>query len=179
MGRGYQYCCIFETHRGPSTPLGCGILEKAWIGKKINYSFLKTFSCEAFSHIDSKNKIKVEAKSKKCAFFWYYISKFGYRLWDFENRTKLKAKSKKCVFIGYGINEFSYRLWDFGKYKIIRSRDVIFNEKVLYKDLLQQHEKKEDDYVMLDDTPKVDVPTIHHDLQQPQKWIPYTPVNVR
>ena len=46
--------------------------------------------------------------------------------------------------------------------------DVIFNEKVLYKDLLQQYEKKEDDYVVLDDNPKADVPTIPHDLQQPQ-----------
>ena len=35
-----------------------------------------------------------------------------------------------------------------------------------YKYLLQQHEKKEDDYVVLDDTPKVDVPTIPHDVQQ-------------
>ena len=42
-------------------------------------------------------------------------------------------------------------------------------EKVLYKDLLQQHEKKENDYVVLDDNPKVDVPTIPHDLQQPQQ----------
>ena len=72
-------------------------------------------------------------------------------------------------FVGYGINEFGYRLWDFDNCKIIRSKDVIFNEKVLYKDLLQQHEKKENDYVVLDDTPKVDVPTISHDVQQPQQ----------
>ncbi len=125
-------------NRGPSTPLGCGILEEAWTGKKVSYSFLKTFGCEAFSHIDSKN------------------------------RTKLEAKSKKCVFVGYGINEFGYRLWDFKNLKIVRSRDVIFNEKVLYKDLLQQHEKKEDDYVVLDDTPKADVLAIPHDVQQLQ-----------
>ena len=47
--------------------------------------------------------------------------------------------------------------------------DFIFNEKVLYKDLLQQHEKKEGDYVVLDDTPKADVPKIPHDLQQLQQ----------
>ena len=132
-----------------STLLGYGILEEAWTSKKVSYSFLKTFGCEAFAHIDS------------------------------ENRTKLEAKSKKCVFVGYRINEFGYRLWDFDNHKIIRSRDVIFNEKVLYKDLLQQHEKKEDDYVVLDDTPKDDVPTFPHDLQQPQQQILHTPVNVR
>ncbi|WP_156113317.1 hypothetical protein, partial [[Clostridium] innocuum] len=104
---------IYLINRGPSTPLDCGIPEEAWSGKKVSYSFLKTFGCEAFALIDS------------------------------ENRTKLEAKSKKCVFVGYGIDEFGYRLWDFENHKIVRSRDVIFNEKVLYKDLLLQHEKKE------------------------------------
>ena len=129
---------VYLINRGPYTPLSCGIPEEAWTSKKVSYSFLKTFDCEAFSHIDS------------------------------ENRTKLEAKSKKCVFVGYGINEFGYRLWDFENHKIVRSRDVIFKEKMLYKDLLQQHEKKEDDYVVLDDTPKDDVPTIPHDVQQQQ-----------
>ena len=78
----------------------------------------------------------------------------------------MEDKSKKCVFVGYDIDEFSYRIWDFENRKIVRSRDVIFNEKVLYKDLLQQHEKKEDDYVVLDDTPKDNVPAIPHDVQQ-------------
>ena len=50
---------------------------------------------------------------------------------------------------------------------------------MFYKDLLQKNEKKEDDYVVLDDTPKDDVPTISHDLQQPQQKIPHTPMNVR
>ena len=101
---------VYFINRGPSTSLGCGIPDEAWTGKKVSYSFLKTFGCEAFSHIDS------------------------------ENRTKLEAKSKKCVFFGYDINEFGYRLWVFENHKIVRRNDVIFNEKVLYKDLLQQHE---------------------------------------
>ena len=37
-------------------------------------------------------------------------------------------------FIGYGDNEFGYRFWDDQNRKIIRSRDVIFNEQVMYKD---------------------------------------------
>ena len=56
---------------------------------------------------------------------------------------------------------------------------VIFNEKVFYKYLLQQHEKKENDYVVLDDTPKADIPAIPHDVQQQQQQIPHTQVNVR
>ena len=82
-----------------------------------------------------------------------------------------------CIF-GYGITEFGYRLCNFENSEIVRSRDVIFNEKVLYKDFLQEHENKENDYVVLDNTPKDDVPTIPHDLQQPQQQIPHTLVNV-
>ena len=41
--------------------------------------------------------------------------------------------------------------------------------KCCTKDLLQQHEKKEDDYVVLDDTPKDDVLAIPHDVQQNQQ----------
>ena len=83
-----------------------GIPKDAWIGKMINYSFLKTFGCEAFVHINK------------------------------ENRTQLEEKSKKCTFIGYGVNDFGYHLYDYENHKIIRSRDVIFNENVLYKNQL-------------------------------------------
>jgi hypothetical protein len=33
-----------------------GITKEAWIGKKANYSFLKTFGYEAFVHIDKENR---------------------------------------------------------------------------------------------------------------------------
>ena len=39
-------------NRGPSTPFGYGIPEEAWTSKKVSYSFLKTFGCEVFTHID-------------------------------------------------------------------------------------------------------------------------------
>ena len=45
--------------------------------------------------------------------------------------------------------------------------------------MFQQHEKKEDDYVVLDDTPNVDVLAIPHDVEQLQHQIPHTPVTVR
>ena len=43
---------VYLINRGPSSSLDGGILEEAWIGKKVNYSFLKTFDCEAFMHIN-------------------------------------------------------------------------------------------------------------------------------
>ena len=37
-------------------------------------------------------------------------------------------------FIGYNVDDFGYKFWDGQNKKVIRSKNVIFNEKVLYKD---------------------------------------------
>jgi hypothetical protein len=122
---------IYLINRGPSISLDGIIPEEEWTGKEVNYSFLKTFGCEAFFHIDK------------------------------ENRTKLEAKSKKCTFIGYGLNDFGYFLWDYKNNKINRSRDVIFNEKVMYKDQLQgkKKEKEKQEYTVLDEITGKEIPT--------------------
>ena len=132
---------VYLINRGPSSSLDGGIPEDAWTGKKVNYSFLKPFGCETFVHINKKN------------------------------RRKLEEKSKKCTFIGYGVNDFGYRLYDYENHKIIRSRDVIFNEKVLYKNQLQEknQEKESKEYMVLDEiTEKVKV-LENNNIQQPQQ----------
>ena len=91
-------------NRGPSIPLDGKIPEEVWSGKEVNLSHLRVFGCISYVHIDSAE------------------------------RSKLDAKSNKCVFVGYGDDEFGYRFWDYENRKIIRSRDVIFNENVMYKD---------------------------------------------
>jgi hypothetical protein len=118
-----MYIVVYLINKGPSISLDGGIPEEAWIGKKVKYSFLKTFSCESFFHIDK------------------------------ENRTKLEAKSKKCTIIGYGFDYFGYHLWDYENHKIIRSRDVIFNEKLMYKYQLQgrKQEEEKQEYMVLDE----------------------------
>jgi hypothetical protein len=45
---------VYLINRGPSSSLDGRIPEEEWTGKKVNYSFLKTFGCEAFVHIDKK-----------------------------------------------------------------------------------------------------------------------------
>jgi hypothetical protein len=50
---------VYLINRGPSSSLDGIIPEEAWTGKKENYSFLKTFGCEAFVHIDKENRTKV------------------------------------------------------------------------------------------------------------------------
>ena len=91
-------------NRGPSIPLDGKIPKEVWSGKEVNLSHLRVFGCISYVHIDSAE------------------------------RSKLDAKSNKCVFVGYGGDEFGYRFWDYENRKIIRSRDVIFNENVMYKD---------------------------------------------
>ena len=78
--------------------------EEVWSDKEVKFSHLKVFGCVFYVHI------------------------------DFDACSKLDAKSKICFFIGYGGEKFGYKFWDEQNRKIIRSRNVIFNEHVMYKD---------------------------------------------
>ena len=92
---------VYLIKRGSLSSFHSGILEEAWIGKKVNYSFIRTFDCEAFVHIGK------------------------------ESRTHIEKKPKKCTFIGNGINDFGYHLYDYENHKIIRSRDVVLMQEYL------------------------------------------------
>ena len=91
-------------NRGPSKPLDLAILEEIWIRKKVKLSYLKVFMCVSYVYIGD------------------YV------------RSKLDAKSMKCTLVSYKEDEFGYKLWDDCNCKMIRSRDVVFNERVMYKD---------------------------------------------
>jgi hypothetical protein len=73
-----------------------------------------------------------------------------------------EEKYKKCTFIRYDVNDFGYRLWDYENHKIIRSIDVIFNEKVMYKDQLQGNiqEKEKPEYAVLDEITEKQIPKV-------------------
>jgi hypothetical protein len=79
-----------------------------------------------------------------------------------KSRRKLEAKSNKCTFIRYSVNDFGYHLWDYENHKIIRSRDVIFNEKVMYKDQSQgkKQEKEKLEYTVLDEITEKEIPKV-------------------
>ena len=53
---------VYLINIGPSSSFDGRIPEEEWTEKKVNYSFLKTFGCEAFVHIDKENRTKLEAK---------------------------------------------------------------------------------------------------------------------
>ena len=74
---------------------------EVWSSKEVKFSHLKVFGCVSYVHIDS------------------------------DAHSKLDAKSKICFFISYGDEKFGYRFWDEQNKKIIRSRNVIFNDQVM------------------------------------------------
>ena len=83
--------------------MGHRLPEEVWSGNEVNLFCLKVFGCVSYIYIESN----------AC--------------------SKLDAKSRKCYFIGYRDEAFRYRFWDDQNRKIIRSRNVTFNEMALYK----------------------------------------------
>ena len=60
-----------------------------------------------------------------------------------EKHNKLEPKSRKRIFMGYGESgKMGYRLWDPEARKIVRSNDVIFNEKKMHKQLREVETRK-------------------------------------
>ncbi|GJT14077.1 retrotransposon protein, putative, ty1-copia subclass [Tanacetum coccineum] len=64
---------------------------------------------------------------------------FGCVAYSHVNQGKLKPRVIKCIFLGYPDGVKGYRLWrlDDVKPKIIISRDVVFNESLMYKNTLK------------------------------------------
>ncbi|MGV8048671.1 hypothetical protein PJP07_31195, partial [Mycobacterium kansasii] len=78
----------------------------------------------------------------------------------------------RCTFIGCEQHDFGYRFWNTENKKIIRSKDVFFNEKVRNKDGVQQNKADEKEFVELEELPDtgVVVPKEHYEAE------PQTPV---
>ena len=91
---------------------------------------------------------------------------------DTSSRSKLDPKPKKCLFIGYGDAKFGYHFWDDQNRKIVRSRDVILNRKLLYKDKLSMrlegacHEIKKAEIIPLNDIPVNEIKTMTRKIKK-------------
>ena len=114
-------------NRGPSTPLNFKLPEEVWSSKKVDLSYLKVFCCVSYVYVDSSA------------------------------RSKLDAKPKKYYFVGYGDSEFGYRLWDDQNWKIARSKDLVFNEAILYKDRASSSKAKKPEGIPSKNSPKYEV----------------------
>ena len=91
-------------NRGPSVPLNYQLAEEVWSGKEVKHSYLRIFCCVSYILIDSNS------------------------------RDKLNLKARKCYFIGYESDMYCYRFLDDQNKKVIKRRNVTFNENLFYKD---------------------------------------------
>lgn len=119
-------------NRGPSVSLGFKIHEEEWQEKEVNLSHLRVFGCVSYIRVKDSD------------------------------RDKLDPKAKKCFFIGYDSDKMGYHFLDELKKKIIRSRDVTFNENAVYKDKLAvdsevTKEKPEKEKAVLEDITEEDL----------------------
>jgi len=89
---------------GPSIPLNYQLAEEVWSGKEVKLSHLRIFGCVSYILIDSNR------------------------------RDKLNPKVRKCYFIGYGSDMYGYMFWDNQNKKVIRRRNVTFDDNLFYKD---------------------------------------------
>jgi hypothetical protein len=59
---------------------------------------------------------------------------FGYTTYAHVDNGKLEPRAVKCVFLGYGSGVKSYKLWNPETKRILMSRNVVFNEIVMFTD---------------------------------------------
>lgn len=52
-----------------------------------------------------------------------------------EQILKLDDKATPYIFVGYGDEKFGYRLWNIEKQKVIKSKDIVFHEHEIVKDM--------------------------------------------
>ena len=87
--------------KSPRAALDGKAAEEVWIGSPIYYSGFKVFGCPTYVHIPN------------------------------EERSKLDAKSRQFIFLGYQKVVKGFKLWDPKANKVVISRDVVFDEKVM------------------------------------------------
>ncbi|KAL8104982.1 hypothetical protein AgCh_028950 [Apium graveolens] len=137
-------------NRGPSSPLGFKIPEEEWQEKEVNLSHLRIFGCVSYVRVKDSD------------------------------RDKLDLKAKKYIFIGYGSDDMGYRFWDELTKKVVRSKNVTFNENAVYKDKLvvdseftkEQPEKEE---AVLEDITEIDLAGNSGSSEYIDDRVPVTP----
>ncbi|GJY26434.1 putative RNA-directed DNA polymerase [Tanacetum coccineum] len=94
-----------------------------------------------------------------------------------DERSKFDVKNKPCVFLGYGQDELGYRLYDPLQKKLVRSRDVEFDEDQTLKDFgddIQNDEEQNDEEHGADDVDAQEQPNLDEDVH-PELPVPMPP----
>jgi hypothetical protein len=88
--------------------------EESFSGKKPNVENLRIFGCPVYSHIPK------------------------------DKRNKLQTSGKKGIFVGYNDSSKDYRIYIPEQHKIEVSRDVTFNERMVFKKSIEETIEEEE-----------------------------------
>jgi Reverse transcriptase (RNA-dependent DNA polymerase) len=97
---------VYIRNRLPTTSVSQETPTGVWLGRQPGVDHLRPFGCVAYVHVPKVT------------------------------RTKLDARSHRCYLVGYSATSQQYRLLDPATNTVIQSRDVVFDEHVLYKDIV-------------------------------------------
>jgi hypothetical protein len=61
---------------------------------------------------------------------------FGCTAYAHVDNGKLEPRAIKCLFLGYGLGVKGYKLWNHETRKTFMSRSVVFNESMMFYDIL-------------------------------------------
>jgi hypothetical protein len=62
------------------------------------------------------------------------LRNFGSSAYAHVDNGKLEPRAVKCIFLGYGSGVKAYKLWNPKTKRILMSRNVVFNEVVMFTD---------------------------------------------
>lgn len=79
----------------PSFAINGDTPDFKWYGKYGDYTWIKTFGCQAYDHIKQS---KLEARALKCVLLGYQSGVKGYRLWCIEPGNHKIMVSRDVVF---------------------------------------------------------------------------------
>lgn len=88
-------------NKGPLVLIGFKIPKEEWQGRDVTLYHLKVYGCVSYVHVRDADKDMLDLKVRKCIFIVYEAYDKGYLFYNYQNR------------------------------KVIRSRDVTFNENVV------------------------------------------------
>lgn len=94
---------VYLLNRCPTKAVSDQTPFQAWNGKRPSAAYLKVFGCVCYMHVPD------------------------------QKRTKLEEKSKKGIFLGFSTLSKGYRIYNLETKKLVTSRDVVFDEKAVWK----------------------------------------------
>jgi transposase InsO family protein len=135
---------VYLINLSPASKLGDITPRETTTGEKPWIAGLRPFGCPSYVHVPK------------------------------EQRKKLDSKTRKCVLLGYESGSKAYRLWDPSKRRIIKARDVVFDERGLPSDAVVRVDSS--DFHWPGDAPNVTPSMTSEDGSAPEQSAPAEPV---